>query len=174
MNFTNSSPLTQFFAVLGIFGVTAFVTYTAISTSGDVFRSTPYQTRSSTAETTLNRLTGGSGAVILDGIVAKIRAKAVEKGGNPFSVAAYNAYIDSRLTTMDALDNQVRSELGSDYAFIFQYTYPRVFELRQSEDKVASVLERFGNAMNADDTTTSQASSGIVTASTTTVATTTL
>ena len=47
----------------------------------------------------------------MDGVVAKVKAKAIEKGGSPLNVSVYNAYIDNRLAAIDALDNQVQKEL---------------------------------------------------------------
>lgn len=144
---TNSTLIKKSLLVLGIFCVTTFVIYGATSIPDGTFKSTPYTVRSSAADADLSRLTNGAGAAILDGVIAKVKAKALEKAGNPVNVTTYNAYIDDRLSLMNKLDNDVRAELGSDYAFIFKYAYPRVHELKREDTRVASVLERFGNVM---------------------------
>ncbi len=62
------------------------------------------------------------------------------------NVSTYNAYIDNRLAAIDAMDNEVRTEFGSDYTFLFQYFYPRVLELKQTENRATTILERIGSA----------------------------
>lgn len=110
-------------------------------------RSTPYQTISATADAQLNTMTNGSGATILNGVIAKIRAKAEEKAGTPINNMLFNAYIDERLSLLDKLDNEVRVELGPDYAFLFQYIYPRVYNLKKPTNQSSSLMERIGIRM---------------------------
>ena len=119
-----------------------------------MLNSTPYQSRSSTADATLSRLTNGSGAAILDGVIAKVAAKATEKGGTPVNVTAYNAYIDTYLKGVDELDNTTRSQLGSDYAFIFQYIYPRVYEMRKQDTAFESISNKLTEMVGQSATTT--------------------
>jgi hypothetical protein len=47
--------------------------------SGNYLKSTPYQTRDATADSSLSRLTGGAGAGILDKVVARVKDKAHAK-----------------------------------------------------------------------------------------------
>ncbi len=150
MKFLNFPVLTKPLVIIGAFAVTSFLTYAVISSPGEMLVSTPYQTRNLTAEAEFSRLAGKNGMAVLDGIIAKIRAKAIAKGGDPFDAMAYDAYIDDRLSAIDALDDQIRSEIGIEYAFIFQYAYPRVLELKRNEEKVVSVLKRLGTVMNGD------------------------
>jgi hypothetical protein len=46
---------------------------------------------------------------------------------------AYTAYIDTYLGKVDQIDDSTRAQLGSQYEFIFQYIYPRVYEIRRSQ-----------------------------------------
>ncbi len=102
---TQFNTLTKSLLVLGVFSITALIAYGVINTSERVFKSTPYstpsphpyQTRNATADADLNRLTNGIGAGILDGVVARVKSKATERGGNPFNVKKYNASIDTYL-----------------------------------------------------------------------------
>jgi hypothetical protein len=43
---------------------------------GGSIKSTPYATRNVSADALLNRLTNGNGSKILDGVVAKVKARA--------------------------------------------------------------------------------------------------
>ena len=166
MKTNNSSRITKYLLVLGVFGITTFITYGAAITSGGMFKSTPYQSRNTTADATLSRLTNGSGAIILDGVVAKVKAKATEKGGNPLSVSAYNAYIDTYLNGVDKLDNETRTALGSDYEFIFQYIYPRVYELKQGNSAFTSISNSLSDMVGASDNkNTGSVSTGVSTGS---------
>lgn len=140
---TKSTLLQKSLLVLGIFSVTTFVTYGASSTSEGLLKSTPYQTRSATADSQLSTMTNGSGAAILDKVIADVKTRAETKGGTPLNVSSYNAYIDGRLALLDELDNQVRLENGTDdYSFLFKYLYPRVYELKQPVSQTTSLLER--------------------------------
>ena len=143
---TNASIFTKSLLAFGVFGVTALVTYGAIA-SGWVLNSTPYQTRSTTADATLAKLTNGSWAALLDAVVTKVKAKADENT----DITKYNTYIDTRLSAIDTLDNQVRAELGSDYTFIFQYIYPRILELKKSTDQSISIIDRVGNVLGINN-----------------------
>ena len=59
-----------------------------------------------------------------------MKAKAVAKAGTPANASLYLAHVDDYLAKVDKLDDATRAQFGSDYAFIFQYLYPRVYELR--------------------------------------------
>jgi hypothetical protein len=119
-------------ATVGAFALTAFLTYGTFSSPGGYFGSTPYQNRIAAADQKLDQLTGTQGKTVLDGVVLKVKQRAEAKGGNPRNAAAYNAYLDTYLAKVDQLDNTTRSSLGNDYEFLFQYIYPRVYELRAS------------------------------------------
>ena len=148
---TQSTSFFQKSAIaIGIFGLTALTTYGAVS-NGGILKSTPYQTRNAVTDQKLATLTNGKGNIILDGVVAKIQAKATEKGGAPLNTTAYNAYIDNRLSAIDTMDNEVRAEYGTDYAFLFQYLYPRVYELKKT-DNTSSVLNKIVASFSEDST----------------------
>lgn len=152
---TSSRNITQSLIVLSVFAVSTFVTYGATTTPAGLLKSTPYTLRNTVADSTLSTLTNGAGNTILDGVVASVKAKATEKAGTPFNTALYNAYIDSRLTLLDNLDNQVRSELGSDYAFLFQYVYPRILELKKPSTDINSILDKISTDITGSGTATS-------------------
>ena len=61
----------------------------------------------------------------------------------------YNAYIDNKLTQLDSLDNEIQADpaFGSDYAFIFQYIYPRIYELRNTDNRFSSILDKIGGVL---------------------------
>ena len=120
----------QTFIVLATFAASALLTYGTGAVTKGYFGSTPYQNPNAVADQTLDRLTGGQGREILDGLVARVKQKAEEKGGNPLNVTDYNAYLDDYLAKMDQMDNSTRASLGSGYEFLFQYLYPRVYGLR--------------------------------------------
>jgi hypothetical protein len=101
-----------------------------IAGSGQMLRSTPYNSIDATADARLSSLTAGQGASILDGLVTKVRAKAMDKGGNPVNASLYTAYVDAYLAKVDRLDNDMRAAYGNEYAFLFQYIYPRVRAIR--------------------------------------------
>ncbi len=61
-----------------------------------------------------------------------MKAKAVAKAGTPANASLYLAHVDDYLAKVDKLDDATRAQFGTDYAFIFQYLYPRVQELRGS------------------------------------------
>ncbi len=61
-----------------------------------------------------------------------MKAKAVARAGTPANASLYLAHVDDYLAKVDKLDDATRAQFGSDYAFIFQYLYPRVYELRGS------------------------------------------
>lgn len=149
----NSALLTKSLLVLAVFSLTTFITYGAVSISGGVFDSTPYRTKNLTADADLKRYTNGVGATILDGVIAKVKAKAMEKGGNPMDIMEYNSYIDSYLSQVDKLDNTTRATLGSDYAFLFQYIYPRVYELKKKDDHITSIVGQLGDIVNSSGST---------------------
>ena len=115
--------------------------------SGTYLESTPYRTRDAGADSDLSRLTGGAGAGILDKVVARVKAKAESKGGNPMNAAAYNAYLDSYLGLVDKLDDTTRAQVGPEYAFLFKYIYPRVHELRKPDSaaQATALVAQFGN-----------------------------
>lgn len=140
--------------MLGIFSVTTFVTYGATSTSGGLLKSTPYQTRNAIADAQLNTLTNGSWSAILDWIIESVRLKAVETGGAPINNTLYNTYIDNYLGMLDELDNTTRLALGPDYAFLFQYIYPRVYELRKPDTSslVTFIIESISNLVGSTPT----------------------
>jgi hypothetical protein len=123
-----SKPLLAF----GAFVLTAFLMYGATSALGGSLKSTPYQSRDATADQTLDRLTNGAGKGILDGVVLKVKQKAVQAGGNPLNAAAHDAYLNVYLDKLNALDDTTRAGAGPGYEFIFQYIYPRVHELRKN------------------------------------------
>ena len=81
------------------------------------------------------------------------------------NVTTYNAYIDNRLAAIDEMDNQVRSEFGSDYTFLFQYFYPRVAELKKTEDKTANLLSKISSVFGGDTTVSTAGTSTTGTAS---------
>lgn len=116
-------------------------------------KSSPYQARNATADTMLNRLTNGIGAGILDGVIVTVKTKAEEKGGSPINTTLYNAYLDDYLNRIDQLDNVTKSTYGSDYAFLFQYIYPRVAELKKEDTKIVSLIQDFKNMVGLSATT---------------------
>ena len=59
--------------VMSVFSLTTFLTYGATLTEGGLLKSTPYQSRSATADATLERLTNGSGATILNGVITRVQ-----------------------------------------------------------------------------------------------------
>ncbi len=77
---TDSKLLTKFLVILGIFGVTTFVTYGAVSTPESAFMSSPYTVRSSTGDLILSNATNGQGAALLDAYIARILSGAKEQG----------------------------------------------------------------------------------------------
>ena len=79
------------------------------------------------------------------------------------NATTYNAYIDNRLAAIDTMDNQVRAEFGSDYTFLFQYFYPRVAELKKSEDKTTSLLSQITSVFGGSDTPTVTPTTPVVT-----------
>jgi hypothetical protein len=119
----------QYLAVFSAFSATALVFFAAAG-SGQMLHSTPYAAIDATADAKLSSLTAGQGAGILDGVVAKVRARATEKGGNPVNPSLYTAYVDGYLAKVDRLDNDMRTAYGNEYAFLFQYIYPRVYAIR--------------------------------------------
>jgi hypothetical protein len=116
-------------AVVSAFSVTAFAAF-VVAGSGQMLHSTPYTAIDAAADAKLSTLTAGKGASILDGLVSKVRAKAIDKGGNPVNASLYTAYVDAYLAKVDQLDNDMRKAYGNEYAFIFQYVYPRVRAIR--------------------------------------------
>lgn len=78
---------------------------------------------------------------------------------------------------IDQLDNTT----GPDYAFIFKYIYPRVYELRKAENKFASIASTLENMIgmatnnSISSTSMNSSNSGVegTTASTNTTSTTT-
>jgi hypothetical protein len=48
--------------------------------------------------------------------------------------------LDTYLFKVDQLDNTTRAQIGPDYAFIFQYVYPRVAELKKSADQLGTIV----------------------------------
>ena len=76
---THSTQITRVLVVLAVFSLTTLISYGAIISSGGLLKSTPYMTRNTTADATLNRLTNGAGAAILNNVIASVRAKAIEK-----------------------------------------------------------------------------------------------
>ena len=181
MKTQSASLFTKSLLVLGIFGVSAITTYGAIS-NGGLLKSTPYQERSATADAKFSQLTNGSGPAILDTVIAKIKAKATTKAGNPLDTTKYNAYLDDRLTAIDAMDDQVRAQYGADYTFLFQYFYPRVAELKKNDDATTRILQKIGSVFGGDEETTAttsvvagtnQTAVATTTATTTTTTTTT-
>ena len=116
-------------AVVSAFSVTAFAAF-VVAGSGQMLHSTPYTAIDAAADAKLSTLTAGKGASILDGLVSKVRAKAIDKGGNPVNASLYTAYVDAYLAKVDKLDNDMRAAYGSEYAFLFQYIYPRVYAIR--------------------------------------------
>jgi hypothetical protein len=75
---TPLSLVKQSVAIFGVFAVTAIATYQSAD-NGKLFISTPYATRNESSDALLSRLTAGKGSAILDGIVAKVKAKAETK-----------------------------------------------------------------------------------------------
>jgi hypothetical protein len=119
----------QYLAVFVAFSATALAAFMAVG-SGQMLHSTPYSSIDATADAKLSSLTAGKGGGILDGLVAKVRTKAVDKGGNPVNASLYTAHVDAYLAKVDKLDNDMRAAYGNEYAFIFQYIYPRVHAIR--------------------------------------------
>jgi hypothetical protein len=119
----------QYLAAFVAFSATALAAFMAVG-SGQMLHSTPYASIDAAADARLSSLTAGQGAPILDGVVTKVRAKAAEKGGNPVNASLYTAYVDAYLAKVDKLDNDMRAAYGSEYAFLFQYIYPRVYAIR--------------------------------------------
>jgi hypothetical protein len=148
----------KLFAAIGVFAMSALLAFGATSTPAGNFKSTPYQNRSATADQTLDRLTGAQGRTVLDGVVTRVKQKAADKAGNPPNAEAYNAYLDAYLAKVDQLDNTTKASLGRDYEFLFQYIYPRVYEVRMN-----GVVATAATAVVAS--VTSQASTNNVTAS---------
>lgn len=66
--------------MLGVFIASMYIVYWATNHSGELFQSTPYYTRNMTSDAELSRLTRGSGAPILDGVIMAVKVKAEEKG----------------------------------------------------------------------------------------------
>lgn len=67
------------------------------------------------------------------------------------NVARYNEHLDSYLAKVDKLDNATRTKIGPDYAFIFQYVYPRVAELKKSAEQTnAMVASPIGTVFACD------------------------
>jgi hypothetical protein len=135
---TENSPSQgkKLLVALGVFVVTTLLTYGTMSTPGGNLKSTPYQNRNATADQKLDHLTGAQGRTVLDGVVTRVKLRAMEKGGNPMNPTTYNAYLDAYLNKINALDNTTRASLGNDYEFLFQYIYPRVHELRMSDTPI--------------------------------------
>jgi hypothetical protein len=46
------------------------------------------------------------------------------------NASLYTAHVDAYLAKVDKLDNDMRAAYGNEYAFIFQYIYPRVYAIR--------------------------------------------
>ncbi len=74
----------------------------------------------------------------------------------------YVSYLDNYLSKLSKLDDTVRLQYGSDYTFLFQYIYPRVFELRSAYS--TSIPDIIGQIGGISGTGTS-ASTDIPTAS---------
>ncbi len=104
--------------------------------------------RDATSDAVLNTLTNGAGAGVLDGVIAKVKAKAELKGGTPVDNTLYTTYIDTYLSQVDQLDNTTRAQLGPDYAFIFKYIYPRVYELRKSGSQFGTIVDSLETLVN--------------------------
>ena len=64
----------------------------------------------------------------------------------------YNNYINSRLLVLDQLDDQVRREYGPDYAFLFQYIYPRILELKQGDGAIGNIIDRINTDVGREGT----------------------
>jgi hypothetical protein len=65
----------------------------------------------------------------------------------------YTAYIDTYLNKVDQLDNTTRAQLGPDYAFIFQYIYPRVYEIRIPNNAFVTIIGQLGELVNSTGST---------------------
>ena len=72
-------------------------------------------------------------------MVKKIDTKAKLQAGTPINNTLYDSYIDTALTVLDVLDNEVQREYGTGYIFLFQYLYPRVLELRK--DQASTIID---------------------------------
>ncbi len=155
---TDSTLLTKFLVILGIFGVTTFVTYGAVSTPESAFMSTPYMTRSSTGDLVLSNATNGQGAAILNAYIAKILSGATAQWGVP----AYNAYLNDKLNQLDLLDTELQGKRDNngkliydkDYTFIFSYIYPRLHEqlkLDQTTSVIGEIRSRLWLNWPVDD-----------------------
>jgi hypothetical protein len=49
---------------------------------------------------------------------------------------------------LDKMDDEIRAQYGTDYAFLFQYLYPRIAELKMSANVSAEVIGRIGTALS--------------------------
>lgn len=63
-------------------------------------------------------------------MIAKVKSNALTKAGNPANSALYTGYIDNYLAKVSGLDDTIKAQYGSSYSFLFEYVYPRVYELR--------------------------------------------
>ena len=67
------------------------------------------------------------------------------------NAAAYNAYLDRYLSLVDKLDDTTRAQVGPEYAFLFKYIYPRVYELRKPDSaaQATALVAEIGNLVTA-------------------------
>lgn len=138
----NSSLIKQSFFIFSIFCLTTFITYGANTLPWGLLKSQVYTTINSSADALLESATNWEGAAILDWLILREK-DAADKAGKAAQSAwksytgTYNAYLDDYLSKLDALDNEIRSSFNTnDYAFLFQYIYPRVFALKISQDSI--------------------------------------
>lgn len=146
-----SSLVRPTLTTIGVFVLTAFVTFWAAS-NGSLFKSSPYTTRNAMSDARLSSLTNGAGSGILDGLVTKVRVRAEMIWGNPVDISKYNGYLETYLGKLDKLDNDTRTQLGSDYEFIFQYIYPRVNELKKNANQFDSIVGSIDGLMGSGGT----------------------
>lgn len=141
--------MSQALAAFAAFSISALLVFGAVISGGNL-KSSPYSARDAAADAKLSDLTDGAGAGILDGLINKLKTSALSKAGTPPKVSLYNAYIDGKLAKIDQLDNEVRNQYGNDYAFIFQYLYPRVLESRLKENATDSIIGQIGTIFSDD------------------------
>jgi hypothetical protein len=147
---------------LGTFSLTAILSYGAAISGGNL-KSIPYSSRDSAADAKLSQLTDGAGAGILDKLVIKLKIKAAEKAGSPPKASAFNAYLDTRLAQLDQMDDEVRAQYGTDYAFIFQYLYPRILESKLKENSAVSIFDQINTMFDTDPANTTAGTESLVT-----------